>query len=86
MHGVSQHANNFRRQYGLENFDGFLDVALVRECHAAACDIFARALAQRFHVRQKWLGLCFLGVHGVLLLKISGTGAIFIHRIAMQPP
>jgi len=34
-----------------KNLDGLLDIALVRERHAAAGDIFPRPLAQCFDVR-----------------------------------
>jgi hypothetical protein len=64
------HADDLRGKDGLQDVDGFLDVACIGKRHAAARDVLACALAQGFHVGKKWLVVLALGVHGPDLLEL----------------
>ena len=56
MHGIAQHADDFRRQHRLQNVDRAARVAPITRGHIAPLEMAAGAVAQGLDVGQEWLG------------------------------
>jgi hypothetical protein len=56
VHGIAQHADDFGGQNGLQDFNGFLDIALIGEGDRSGIDMLARTFAQGLDIAEERLG------------------------------